>query len=190
VCNGKSSAQAATIAAAYMSASRQRDWRWTKLAQRHYVRAMRTGAWLVLLLACGQPAPAPTSERRAIAVRQVTPADHEIASEWVRDVADPRDRDVLGVDAIEWRSDRRWQVTVAVMEFIRDVPLESELRRRIAAALRAVPGVTAVAEDDREVWGVRGTPTGTALVEAVAPIVDELAPRSRAEIERQLRESR
>ncbi len=39
-----------------------------------------------------------------------------------------------------------WNVFVDVMEFIREEPLEGELRRRIAAALRAVDGVTAAEE--------------------------------------------
>lgn len=92
-----------------------------------------------------------------------------------------------GVDAVKLRDgDGQWQVTVYVMEFIRDVPLEGTLRTRMPAALRAVPAVVEVSEDDREVWAVRGTPSGSALVDAVARVVDELAPEARDDITRQL----
>jgi hypothetical protein len=50
-----------------------------------------------------------------------------------------------------------WNVTVAAMEFVREEPLEGELRRRIAAALRSVEGVESADEMDREVWFVTGT---------------------------------
>lgn len=90
------------------------------------------------------------------------------------------DDDVRGVEAIkvgdgEWP----WQVIVAVAEFVRDDPLETELRERMASALRAVPGVTDVAEEDREVWIVDGEPSGEALVRAAARVVDDLASRAR-----------
>jgi hypothetical protein len=90
------------------------------------------------------------------------------------------DDDVRGVEAIkvgdgEWP----WQVILAVAEFVREDPLETELRERLAAALRAVPGVTDVAEEDREVWIVNGHPSGEALVSAAARVVDDLAERLR-----------
>jgi hypothetical protein len=107
-------------------------------------------------------------------------ADGEEA--WVRETDDP---DVLGVEAVrlqdtdEWS----WQVTVSVAEFIRDDPLEAELRREIVAALRSVPGVTDVAEEDREVWIVDGNPPGEALVRASAQVVDRLATLARKHID-------
>ena len=72
-----------------------------------------------------------------------------------------------------------WQVTVAVMEFVREDPLESELRRRIAAALRSVDGVETVDEEDREVWFITGRAAGRALVQAAGEVVDDLAEQSR-----------
>src|SRR5258708_1670541 len=48
----------------------------------------------------------------------------------------------------------------------------------MAAALRAVDGVERVWEDDREVWGVSGTPSGEALVRAAAHVIDHLAARA------------
>ena len=94
------------------------------------------------------------------------------------------DDDVRGVEAIkvgdgEWS----WQVILAVAEFVREDPLESELRERMVGTLRAAPGVTAVAEEDREVWIVNGQPSGEALVRAAARVVDDLAPRCRAFME-------
>jgi hypothetical protein len=50
------------------------------------------------------------------------------------------------------RSPAGWNVTVAVMEFVREEPLEGELRRRIATTLRSVEGVESAGEMDREVW--------------------------------------
>jgi hypothetical protein len=70
-----------------------------------------------------------------------------------------------------------WSVAVAVAEFLRTDPLESELRQQTAAALRGVDGVETVWEDDREVWGVTGAASGETLVRAAAGVVDHLATR-------------
>lgn len=96
---------------------------------------------------------------------------------WERLVGDP---DVRGVEAVRVDHMGGWQVTVAVMEFVREDPLESELRRRIAAALRSVEGVETVEEEDREVWFITGRAAGRALVQAVGEVVDDLAEQSRA----------
>ena len=42
-----------------------------------------------------------------------------------------------------------------------------------------MPGVTAVAEEDREVWIVAGNPHGAELVSAAAGVVDALAAKVR-----------
>lgn len=76
-----------------------------------------------------------------------------------------------------------WSVGVAVAEFLREDPLESELRQQMAAALRAVDGAETVWEEDREVWGVTGGVSGEALVRAAAGVVDHLAERARAHID-------
>jgi hypothetical protein len=73
-----------------------------------------------------------------------------------------------------------WSVGVAVAEFLRADPLESELRQQMGDALRAVDGAERVWEDDREIWGVTGTVSGEALVRAAAGVVDHLADRARA----------
>lgn len=109
-------------------------------------------------------------------VQQVQPLDSGIAEEWIRKTDEP---DLRAVSASRLRVGPLWNVSAWVMEFIRTDPLESELRRRIADALNGVSGVTSVEEEDREVWAVTGTPTGKALVEAVAQVVDDLAPQTR-----------
>jgi hypothetical protein len=98
---------------------------------------------------------------------------------WERVTDDP---DVRGVGAakIILGEFPYWSVGVAVAEFLRTDPLESELRQQMAAALRAVDGAEMVWEDDREVWGVTGTVSGEALVRAAAGVVDHLADRARA----------
>ena len=79
---------------------------------------------------------------------------------------------------------RGWNVTVPVMEFIRKEPLKGELRPRITAALRSVEGAETAEEMDTEVWWVTGAPAGPALVRAVAGVLDDLAERIRAYVER------
>ncbi|MGI5205653.1 hypothetical protein ACQEU6_29245 [Spirillospora sp. CA-108201] len=109
-------------------------------------------------------------------VQQVQPLDSATAEEWVRRTGEP---DLRAVSASKLRAGPVWSVSAWVMEFVRTDPLESELRRRIEEALSAVSGVTGVEEEDREVWTVTGTPTGRALVEAVAQVVDDLADETR-----------
>jgi hypothetical protein len=89
------------------------------------------------------------------------------------------DWDARGVEAARFDFTGGWNVTVAVMEFVRQEPLEGELRRRIAAGLRSVEGVESAEEMDREVWFVTGTPSGEALVRAAAGAVDGLAGQTR-----------
>jgi hypothetical protein len=102
--------------------------------------------------------------------------------------------EVHGVKAYRVDVEGGWSVTVEVMELIREEPLEGELRRRIPAALRSVEGVETAGEMDREVWFVTGTPSGEALVRAVAEVVDDLADQTWAHIcaewERQVAEDR
>jgi hypothetical protein len=115
-------------------------------------------------------------------IRRV-PADElysEVDEAWER-ITD--DRDFLGVNATRSADTSRWQVTIAVAEFVREEPLESELRQRIAAALADVHGVARVDEDDREAWLVTGTPSGEALIRAAAQVVDDIGPRARAQID-------
>jgi hypothetical protein len=100
--------------------------------------------------------------------------DEEILEEWSR-VTD--ESDLFGVYAVRSEAEGpwQWQVIVAAMEFVREEPLESQLRTAITAALKTVSGVTQAQEEDREVWIVDGSPLGPSLVEAVANAIDGLA---------------
>lgn len=110
--------------------------------------------------------------------------DEELAEAWTRDIADPKLRHVHGVEASKHGTEVAWpwRLTVWVMEYVRDDQLQVELRNGIAAALRTVPGVTDVAGEDREVWVIAGSPSGAALVSAVAEVVDRFADRTREHV--------
>lgn len=110
------------------------------------------------------------------------PIDDEVAEEWVRETDEP---DVRGVsahrlhDGGEWP----WRVTVHAAEFVREEPLEGELRNAIRAALTAVAGVARVEEEDREMWVIAGRPDAEALVTAAAAAVDRLQDKLRAHLD-------
>jgi hypothetical protein len=108
-------------------------------------------------------------------VRQVFPPGADEAWERLTDDPEVRSVEVARSDEIGG-----WQVTVGAMEFLREDPLETEIRRRMAAALRAVDGVLTADEQDREVWFVTGAPSGKALAGAAARVVDGLAGEIRA----------
>jgi hypothetical protein len=97
-----------------------------------------------------------------------------IEEEWVRETSDP---DFRNVEASKLQ-EMTWQVAVSLAEFVREDPLESEMRRQIDSALRSVEGVSDVEEMDREVWTIYGTPAGPDLVGAVGDVVDSLAARA------------
>jgi hypothetical protein len=100
---------------------------------------------------------------------------------WERDI-EVDDGEVRYVQAAHIDFEDGWHVTVPLMEFVREGPLEGELRRQITAALRTAEGVEAADEMDREVWFVTGTPSGVALVRAVGEVLDSLAQQSWAHI--------
>jgi PAS domain-containing protein len=95
------------------------------------------------------------------------------------------DADIRGISAyrIILGEQPYWSVEVSLAEFLREEPLESELRQQMAAALEAVPDVEVVAAEDRESWFVTGNPSGEALVRAAAQVVDQLADRARAHLD-------
>jgi hypothetical protein len=109
-----------------------------------------------------------------------TPDDEVDGAEgWERLTDEPEIRGVIayrpGAD-----DDWRWKIELTMAEFLREEPLEGEMRRGMDAALRSVPGVANVGEEDREVWGIDGDPSGEDLVRAAAQVVDGLADRARA----------
>lgn len=110
-------------------------------------------------------------------VEQVEPLDPEIEEEWLRRTDEP---EIRAVSANRWDAIGGWQIGVWVMEFVHSDPLETELRQRVTTALQAVSGVTSTEEQDNETWFVTGTPSGKALVEAAAQVVDDLTDRIRA----------
>ena len=112
-------------------------------------------------------------------VRQTTPPDEEMSEYWER--LPGRENELRGVEA--WTGEvleGRWQVTIWAQEFFRRDPLGLELRQRLHRALSAVPGVTDAAEEDTETWIVLGSPSGEALCQAAANVLDELADRMRS----------
>ena len=101
---------------------------------------------------------------------------------WER-LTDDHDIRWVGAQKITLGEFPYWSVGVAVAEFLREDPLESDLRQQMDAALRAVDGAETVWEEDREVWGVTGSVSDEALVRAAASVVDHLAERARAHID-------
>jgi hypothetical protein len=104
--------------------------------------------------------------------------DEEVLEAWERTTADPA---VGGVSATKvsptgWT----WQVSFGILEYVRDQPLLGEVVAAIVEELSAVEGVTKVAQDDTEVFVVRGAPAGEHLVEAAARAVDGLGDQLRA----------
>ncbi|MEM8594414.1 MAG: hypothetical protein AAGF06_06320 [Pseudomonadota bacterium] len=109
----------------------------------------------------------------ALRVRQVTPEDEEISEEW----------EVISTNADRWgvcatrmanEDEFAWNVTVSVVEFIRDEALEIQLHRAIKEAMSEVPGVKEVAEQDRGLWIIDGQPDGSLLVESVLVVLTML----------------
>jgi hypothetical protein len=103
----------------------------------------------------------------------------DVVEVWSRGIVDRGERDIGGVEALHRRGDWPWLVEVWAMSAVRDEPLEGELRAAIRAALKAVPDVTRVFENDRENWTLQGTPAGQALVAAVADVLDRYEGRIR-----------
>lgn len=104
----------------------------------------------------------------------------ETVSTWMRVFDDESEQMLRGVNATlvdDLDTPWPWQVGCSVAEFVREEPLEGELRRGIDQALRQVEGVTDVTEEDREVWVVAGSPKPEDLVRAAARVVDALEPR-------------
>jgi hypothetical protein len=103
----------------------------------------------------------------------------ELQEGWLRQTDDQA---VRGVDA--WKPyDGDWRVALWVAEFLREEPLESEMRRSMTSALTRVVGVHEVIEEDRGQWIAVGSPSGVDLVTAAAAVVDCLSERARLHIE-------
>lgn len=116
-------------------------------------------------------------------VQHIPPDGNRDYEQWQRLTDDPGIRGVEVIHRLKTDGPWQWSVTVWVMEFIREDPLETEIREAIAAELRAVPGVERVSEEDREVWVVDGSPSGEELTRAAAKVVDRFAKRSQEHCE-------
>ncbi len=110
-------------------------------------------------------------------IRRLSDGEVDGDEGWIRETDEPELRNVEAS-----RDDEYWQVTVWVAEFLREEPLEGELRREMAAALSAVAGVDSVQEEDREIWNLQGSPSGEELLQAAAAVVDALADRARSHL--------
>lgn len=108
-------------------------------------------------------------------VLRIEPDDPEIAEEWLRETDES---EIRGVGA-HYADEGGWIVDIWAQESFRQGPLGTELRQRVRAALRGVDGVTSVEEHDNESWQVSGTPSGEALTQAAARVVDDMADRLR-----------
>ena len=108
-------------------------------------------------------------------ITSIEPSD-DFSEEWIRETSEPDIRD-LGVAQL--RDGGTWEVSIALAEFVRDDPLEADMRRHMQEALAGVLGVTTVTEHDRETWDVAGNPSGQDLIRAAAGVLDGLAGRSR-----------
>ena len=87
--------------------------------------------------------------------------------------------DVYGVEVMSYTEYKpnAWQVVVSAMEFVREDPLEAEIRGALAEALRRVPGVSEVIEEDREVWVVVGPTSGQPIAQVAADLIESFGPR-------------
>ncbi len=108
-------------------------------------------------------------------MRRGEPVDDEISEVWERL---PREEIYLrGVEALTGRMVGGWQVEWSAGEHFRRGLLGVELRERMQSALRAVPGVTNVQELRWETWHIDGTPSGEALCQTAANVLDEYLDR-------------
>ncbi len=117
-----------------------------------------------------------------IIVERGEPTDHAVVESWLRQTDHS---DVLSVEAVRFRDGRAWpwQVRVSVAEFLREEPLEIELDISVDRALRSVDGISDVQREEREVWVVRGAPSGEAMVQVVSAALDRFAARIRIYLE-------
>lgn len=114
-------------------------------------------------------------------VRQIAPPDEELTEYWQRY---PEQESYLrGVEVYTGTRIEGWQVKIRAGEYFREDPMGVELEQHIGRALRAVPGVSEVKRIGWESWDVNGSPSGEALCQAVASVLDELIERMRGAYE-------
>lgn len=112
-----------------------------------------------------------------VVVDQVESEDEDIVEAWSRRTDEPH---ILGVSAIRLSEDEwPWQVAASIAEYIRDEPLQSQMRAAMLSALSRVSGVEDVEEDERGIWVLEGCVHGRDLVLAAVAVVDQLASEAR-----------
>ena len=102
-----------------------------------------------------------------------------------RSAASDHDVEQDRVEAVRLRGPGEWpwQVQVSVADFLREEPLDVELGISVDRAIRSIDGVADVQHEEREVWVVRGAPSGEALVHGVAAAMERFAARIRIYLE-------
>ena len=113
-------------------------------------------------------------------VQQVPSEDDEVREVWERLPGD--ENHLRGVEAAAWTEPdgEDWQITIWAREYFRDDPLGLELKRRLDQALAAVPGVISAENGSWENWDIVGNPSGRALCQAAADVLDAMADQLRA----------
>jgi hypothetical protein len=117
---------------------------------------------------------------------QHEPLGSETAESWVVGLGD----DLRLVEAYRHKpgsfpEEWPWGVVLGIAEFARTDELERGLFGDVSAAIAAVPGVTEVVQEDREVWLVAGTPEGRDLVIAAATAAEPWVAKVRAFLDTQ-----
>ena len=114
-------------------------------------------------------------------IEQIEPYDDEALESWIS-ITD--EEDLFGVEANQYEdSEWPWQIGITVMELIREEPLESALISEITSAVQSVSGVTNACQEDREVWIVKGEPSGKEWVKVCSLVLDRWSDSIREEVE-------
>jgi hypothetical protein len=109
-------------------------------------------------------------------IRRLDGFETDADEAWERLTDEP---DIRCVEVAGYAAHGGWLVSAAVAELLSNAPLEFTLRQRMGSALQGVAGAESVQMMDGEAWLVRGAPSGRALAEAAAQVVDGLADDAR-----------
>lgn len=120
-------------------------------------------------------------DKYGIKIEKVPSGHESILEQWEVVAENP---DIFGISIAKQDSiDFSWSIVVNAAEFIRDDPLETKFRNRIARALSSIEGVKQVEEADREVWVVSGSPEGREMAKAVVDVLISLNDEIQSYIE-------
>ncbi|MDO8361976.1 MAG: hypothetical protein Q7V88_03700 [Actinomycetota bacterium] len=84
---------------------------------------------------------------------------------------------VLDIGVVRWETSGSWQWTIhsSAMEFVREDPLLSRVRRAMIDRVEALLGVIEVRDQDTETWIVDGAPSGSEVLVTAAEVIDDFA---------------